>query len=190
MPIRPIIIIIIWPRIRIWIIVKHIEKYDVRRKNVSWWRHQMETFSALLAICAGNSPVPDEFPHKGQRRRALMFSLIFAWINGWVNNREAGYFRRYRAHYDVIVMLIQSISLSQNGYFIFYIENKIAFCFKKGCFIGPQNQRFRLKRGCFTRPKSAKRFFFSCLGTSVVNVLVGSGVAGYQILYNFEGYIS
>ena len=25
-----------------------------------WWRHQMETFSALLAICAGNSPVPGE----------------------------------------------------------------------------------------------------------------------------------
>ena len=29
---------------------------------MSWWRHQMETFSALLAICAGNSPVPGEFP--------------------------------------------------------------------------------------------------------------------------------
>ena len=29
---------------------------------LSWWRHQMETFSALLAICAGNSPVPGEFP--------------------------------------------------------------------------------------------------------------------------------
>ena len=28
----------------------------------SWWRHQMETFSALLAICAGNSPVPGVFP--------------------------------------------------------------------------------------------------------------------------------
>ena len=27
-----------------------------------WWRHQMETFSALLAVCAGNSPVPGEFP--------------------------------------------------------------------------------------------------------------------------------
>ena len=27
-----------------------------------WWRHQMETFSALLAFCAGNSPVPGEFP--------------------------------------------------------------------------------------------------------------------------------
>ena len=30
--------------------------------TVSWWRHQTETFSALLAICAGNSPVPGEFP--------------------------------------------------------------------------------------------------------------------------------
>ena len=28
----------------------------------TWWRHQMETFSALLAICAGNSPIPGEFP--------------------------------------------------------------------------------------------------------------------------------
>ena len=28
----------------------------------TWWRHQMETFYALLAICAGNSPVPGEFP--------------------------------------------------------------------------------------------------------------------------------
>ena len=31
-----------------------------------WWRHQMETFSALLALCTGNSPVPVNSPHKGQ----------------------------------------------------------------------------------------------------------------------------
>ena len=43
-------------------------------------------------------------PHKGQWRRALMFSLICVWINGWVNNREARDLRRLRAHYDVIVM--------------------------------------------------------------------------------------
>ena len=30
--------------------------------GTTWWRHQMETFSALLVICAGNSPVPGEFP--------------------------------------------------------------------------------------------------------------------------------
>ena len=39
----------------------------------SWWRHQMETFSALLALCAGNSPVPVNSPHKGQWREALCF---------------------------------------------------------------------------------------------------------------------
>ena len=72
----------------------------------SWWRHQMAIFSALLAICAGNSPVPVNSPHKGQWRGALMFSLICVWINGWVNNREAGDLRRNRAHCDVIVMLI------------------------------------------------------------------------------------
>ena len=71
-----------------------------------WWRHQMETFSALLAICAGNSPVPVNSLHKGQWRGALMFSLISASIKGWVNNQEAGDLRRSRPHYDVIVMLV------------------------------------------------------------------------------------
>ena len=41
----------------------------------SWWRHQMETFSALLAICAENSPVPDEFPT--QRPVTLSFDVFF-----------------------------------------------------------------------------------------------------------------
>ena len=46
----------------------------------TWWRHQMEAFSALLALCAGNSPVTGEFPAQGQWRGALMFSLICTWI--------------------------------------------------------------------------------------------------------------
>ena len=47
---------------------------------------------------------PVNSPHKGQWRGALMFSLICIWINGWVNNRQAGDLRRYSTHYDVIVM--------------------------------------------------------------------------------------
>ena len=43
-------------------------------------------------------------PRKGQWRGALMFSLICAWTNTWVNNREAGYLRRHCAHYNVTVM--------------------------------------------------------------------------------------
>ena len=39
-----------------------------------------------------------------QISKSLMFSLICAWTNGWVNNRDAGHLRRHRAHYDVIIM--------------------------------------------------------------------------------------
>ena len=42
---------------------------------------------------------PVNSPHKGQLRGTLMFSLICVWINDWVNNREAGDLRRYRAHH-------------------------------------------------------------------------------------------
>ena len=73
--------------------------------SLSLWRHQMGTLSALLAICAGNSSVPVNSPHKGQWHGALMFSLICVWINGWINNRKAGDLRRHRAHCDVIVMV-------------------------------------------------------------------------------------
>ena len=69
-----------------------------------WWCHQMETFSALVAICAGNHRSPVNSPHKGQCPGASMFSLICAWINAWVNNREAGDLRRYCSHHDVTVM--------------------------------------------------------------------------------------
>ena len=45
------------------------------RDRKSWWRHQMETFSALLAICAGNSPVTGEFPT--QRLVTRSFDVFF-----------------------------------------------------------------------------------------------------------------
>ena len=43
--------------------------------TVSWWRHQMETFSVSLAFCAGNSPVTGEFP--AQRPVTRSFDLCF-----------------------------------------------------------------------------------------------------------------
>ena len=56
----------------------------------------------ILDVIKYLSPVNSS--HKGQRPGALMFSLISVWINSYITNREAGDFRRYRAHYDVIVM--------------------------------------------------------------------------------------
>ena len=40
----------------------HVVRLLLRKITQTWWRHQMETFSALLAICAGNTPVPAQRP--------------------------------------------------------------------------------------------------------------------------------
>ena len=89
-----------------WSFLCHNSHWWKAHSVVSWWRHPMETFFTLLALCAGNSPATGEFPHKDQWRGALMCSLICAWINGCVNNHEAGDLRRHRTHYDVTVMFI------------------------------------------------------------------------------------
>ena len=78
----------------------------ISHQKFSLWRHQMETFSALLALWGWIHQSPVNSPHKGQWRGALLFSLICAWINGWVNNRESGDVRRHRAYYNVIVMIV------------------------------------------------------------------------------------
>ena len=70
----------------------------------AWWRHQMNKFRRHWPFVRGIHRSPVNSPHKGQWRGALMFSLICAWIYGWVNNRDAGDLRRHRAHYDIIVM--------------------------------------------------------------------------------------
>ena len=68
----------------------------------------METFLALLAICAGNLP-PGEFPT--QKPVTQSFDVFFDChrINCWVSNGEAGDLRRHGAHYDVIVMICTRI---------------------------------------------------------------------------------
>ena len=48
---------------------------SVCRNVMIWWRHQMEIFSALLAFCAGNSPVIGEFPL--QRPVTRSFDVFF-----------------------------------------------------------------------------------------------------------------
>ena len=70
--------------------------------SMSWWRHQMENFSASLVF--GMVIHRSRSPHKRQSCGAKMFSFICAWTNGWVSNRDASDLRRHRAHYDVTVM--------------------------------------------------------------------------------------
>ena len=66
--------------------------------DVFKWKHFPRYWPFALEI--HRSPV-----HKGPWRGTLMFLLIYTWLNGWVNNRDAGDLRPNRAHYDVTVMI-------------------------------------------------------------------------------------
>ena len=93
-------------QVRIFVRCLHV---PVNHDDVIKWKH----FSALPTICAGNSHMsPVNSPHKGQWRGALVLSLICAWINGWVNNGEAGDLRRHWGHYDVTLIVVSIISHS------------------------------------------------------------------------------
>ena len=76
------------------------ENMTLEHDDVIKWKHFPRNWPFVRKI--HRSPV--NFPHKGQWRGALMFSLIYVWINDWANNREAGDLRRQHGHYDVIVM--------------------------------------------------------------------------------------
>ena len=69
--------------------------------DVIKWKH----FTRYWPFVRGIHWSPVISPHKGQWRRVLMLSLIWAWINGWVNNGEAGDLRRHRGRFDVTVMM-------------------------------------------------------------------------------------
>ena len=76
----------------------------VQHDDVIKWKHFPRNWPFVREI--HRSPV--NFQHKGQWRGALMFSLIYAWKNDWVNNREAGDLRRQHGHYVVIVMMMST----------------------------------------------------------------------------------
>ena len=63
-----------------------------------------ETFSALLALCAGNSPVTGEFPAQMPVTRSFDVFVDLRLNKRLSKNREAGDIRRHDAHYDDIIM--------------------------------------------------------------------------------------
>ena len=73
---------------------------DLNHDDVIKWKH----FPRYWPFVRGIHRSTVNSPHKGQWRGTLMFSLICARINVWVNNGEAGDLRRNHAHYDVTVM--------------------------------------------------------------------------------------
>ena len=70
---------------------------------IPWWRHQKwKNFPRYWPLCGeftGHQWIP--LPKASDAKLWCFF--ICGWINGWINNREAGDLSRHRAHYDVIV---------------------------------------------------------------------------------------
>ena len=79
----------------------------------TWWRHQMETFSALLAICAGNSPVPGEFPTQRPVTRSfdvfcdlrLNKRLSKQWWGCWFETPSRPLWRNRNVYWTVVMVL-------------------------------------------------------------------------------------
>ena len=92
--------------------VKKITKFNEARRNYDAikWKHFLRHWPFVRGIHW--SPVNS--PHKGQWRGTLMLSLICAWIDGWVNNREAGWNLAYmtlvsRGHHPPILSRIRQL---------------------------------------------------------------------------------
>ena len=82
------------------------------------WKHFPLYWPFVRRIHLVNSP------HKGQWHRALMFSLICVWLNGWINNCEL---TRYHAHYDVTVICFK-IFQAERLYKNHSCDYEIVFC--------------------------------------------------------------
>ena len=65
----------------------------------------METFSALLALCAGNSPISGEYPAQRPVTRGFDAFVDLSLNKRLSNNREAGDLRHHRAHYDDVIVM-------------------------------------------------------------------------------------
>ena len=80
-----------------------------RFTSMAWWRQQMETFSALLAICAGSSPVTGEFPAQGPVVWSFDVFFDLRLNKQWSKQWEAGDLRCNRTYYDVTAMISYTI---------------------------------------------------------------------------------
>ena len=90
--------------------------------DVIKWNH----FPRYWPFVRGIHRSPVNSTHKGQWRRALMFSLICAWINGWENIGEAGYLRLHRTHYDVTAMLMTAVLIT-------HLSQVVTSCARLAC---------------------------------------------------------
>ena len=102
-----------------------VNSIHTRIVSCTWWRHQMDTFYALLTICAGNSPVPGEFPT--QRPVTRSFDVFFdlrpnrwlskQWWDWWFETPSSPLWRHRNDLFEVFSATVVSCphSVLRNG---------------------------------------------------------------------------
>ena len=78
--------------------------------NITNWVSMMTSSNGTIFLVTGplhGKFTDDRWIHRTKASDAELWCFLWSapWINGWVNNREAGDLRRHRAHYDIIVMI-------------------------------------------------------------------------------------
>ena len=89
--------------------------------GVTKWKHFPRDWPFVRGI--HRSPM-----NKGQWRGVLMFSLIYFWTNGWVNNQDADEMRRHRTHYDVTVIKMVIVASHQDEWFQVICRASTYYC--------------------------------------------------------------
>ena len=94
--------------------------------GTSWWRHQMETFSALLAFCAGKSPVTGEFPTQRPVMRTFDVSFDLC-LNKWLWKQSWGWWFETPLcslwhHRNGYIILTRNLRNRLTVHFLFYCE--------------------------------------------------------------------
>ena len=114
-----------------WVITSHKRLWmpSIINTLLSWWRHQMETFSALLAICAGNSPVSGEFPAQMPVTRSfdVFFDLhpnkrlIKQWWGWWFETPSCPLWRHRNARVCCVStrLLVNTVQCHYNAVIFF-----------------------------------------------------------------------
>ena len=125
--------------------------YALCHDEVIKWKH----FPRYWPFVRGIHRSPVNSRHKGQWRGAVMFSLICAWMNGWVNIHQAGDLRRHRAHYYVTVMITvqpmaASLVFGQLSNYTIGSDIIVVGMSKRGCFMMIKLSVFVI-RGIYSR---------------------------------------
>ena len=133
--------------------------------DVIRWKH----FPRYWPFVRGLHRSPVNSPYKDQWRGALMFSLICACTNDWVNNRDAGNLRRHRAHLNVTVMSLQNLLSFRSARVSKLFPRRLQYPCARKSILFKVSRRFKIGWNRF-KPYFLKQLFFCLMfnGGSIV----------------------